>query len=126
MNEVSITINGTRYELMPEDDTFDICTKCYLKGYCDKIEETTLCAIFGNDFNEVFKIVKDNAIVPNAEAKHTMNVQIEFIDGTSRCYKTHSIDDIIVSDWVDIPNIDGVKETINTKNIKTIREAKFV
>lgn len=31
-----------------------------------------------------------------------------------------------IYDWVAIPNIDGVIETINTKNIKTIREAKFV
>lgn len=121
MNKVSITINGTRYELMPEDDTFDICTKCDLKEYCDKAEETTLCAIFGNTHFEVFKAVKDNP-----EAKDNLKVQIEFTDGSSRCYKTHSIDDIIVSDWVDIPNINGVKETINTKNIKTIREAKFV
>lgn len=115
MNKVSITINGTRYELMPEDDTFDICTKCDLKGYCDLAKETTLCAIFGNPHFEVFKVVKDN-----------IKVQIEFTDGSSRCYHIGSLDDIVANEWVTIINIDGVKETINTSNIKTIREAKFV
>lgn len=121
MNKVSITINGTRYELMPEDDTFDICTKCDLKGYCDKIEEATLCNIFGITQFEVFKAVKDNP-----EDKGNLKVQIEFVDGSSRCYRIGSLDDIVANEWVTLINIDGVKETINTKNIKTIREAKFV
>lgn len=121
MNEISITINGTRYELMPEDDTFDICTKCDLKEYCDKAEETTLCAIFGNTHFKVFKAVKDNP-----KAKGNLKVQIEFTDGSSRCYHIGSLDDIVANEWVTLISIDGVKETINTSNIKTIREAKFV
>lgn len=121
MNEISITINGTRYELMPEDDTFDICTKCYLKGYCDKIEEATLCGIFGITQFEVFKAVKDNP-----KSKGNLKVQIEFTDGSSRCYHIGSYDEIVAYEWATIINIDGVKETINTSNIKTIREAKFV
>lgn len=126
MNKVSITINGTRYELMPEDDTFDICTKCYLKGYCDKIEEATLCNIFGITQFEVFKAVKDTTNVPKDKPNRTINVQIEFTDGSSRCYHIGSLDEIIADEWVTLINIDGVKETINTSNIKTIREAKFV
>lgn len=125
MNEVSITINGTRYELMPEDDTYDICAKCDLKEYCDKAEGTTLCAIFGIMRFEVFKAVKD-IIKDNPEDKGNLKVQIEFVDGSSRCYHIGSLDDIIAHEWVTIISIDGVKETINTKNIKTIREAKFV
>lgn len=122
MNKVSITINGTRYEFIPEDTyTFDICTKCDLKEYCDKAEETTLCAIFGNTEFEVFKAVKDNH-----EGKGNLKVQIEFTDGSSRCYHIGSLDDIVANEWVTLINIDGVKETINTSNIKTIREAKFV
>lgn len=125
MNKISITINGTRYELMPEDDTYDICTKCDLKEYCDKAEETTLCAIFGIMRFEIFKAVKD-IIKDNPEGKGNLKVQIEFVDGASRCYHIGSLDDIVANEWVTIINIDGVKETINTSNIKTIREAKFV
>lgn len=121
MNKVSITIDGTRYELMPENKTFDICTKCDLKEYCDKVEETSLCAIFGNTEFEVFKAVKDNV-----KGKDNLKVQIEFTDGSSRCYHIGSLDDIVANEWVTLISIDGVKETINTSNIKTIREAKFV
>ena len=121
MSKVSITINGARYELMPEDDTFDICTKCDLKEYCDKAEETTLCAIFGNTHFEIFKAVKDNV-----KDKDNLKVQIEFTDGSSRCYHIGSLAEVIAHKWVTLINIDGVKETINTSNIKTIREAKFV
>ena len=126
MNKVSITINGTRYELMPENKTFDICTKCDLKEYCDKAEETTLCAILGITLFEVFKAVKDTTNVPKDNQNRTINVQIEYTDGTSRYYRIGSLDDIVANDWLTITNIDGVKETINTKNIKTIREAQYI
>lgn len=122
MNKVSITVDGTRYDSVEDNgDDIDICKRCALNDYCIRLDEMVLCNLFGMEINEKFKAVKDNP-----EAKDNLKVQIEFTDGSSRCYKTHSIDDIIVSDWVDIPNIDGVKETINTRNIKTIREAKFV
>lgn len=125
MNKVSITINGTHYELMPEDNTYDICSMCDLKEYCDLAEETTLCAIFGITQFEIFKAVKD-IIKDNPKAKGNLKVQIEFADGSSRCYHIGSLDDIVANEWVTLINIDGVKETINTSNIKTIREAKFV
>lgn len=125
MNKVSITINGTRYELMPEDDTFDICTKCDLKEYCDKIEGATLCEIFGITQLEVFKAVKDNP-EDNPEAKGNLKVQIEFTDGSSRCYHIGSLAEVIAHKWATLINIDGLAEIINTSNIKTIKEAKFV
>ena len=130
MNKVSITINGTRYELMPEENEVDVCNRCALQHYCNKIWGTSLCAVFGNEHLEVFKAVKDNVKdtknVPKEESNRTINVQIEYTDGTSRYYRIGSLDDIIANGWVTLTNIDGVKETINTKNIKTIREAQYI
>jgi hypothetical protein len=69
--------------------------------------------------------IKDNP-KDNPENKGYIKVQIEFVDGSSRCYHIGSLDDIVANEWVTIINIDGYAETINTSNIKTIREAKFV
>lgn len=126
MNEISITINGTRYDSVEDNDNdIDICKRCALNDYCIRLDEVVLCSLFGMEINENFKAVKDN-IKDNPKAKGNLKVQIEFTDGSSRCYHIGSLDDIVANEWVTIINIDGVKETINTKNIKTIREAKFV
>ena len=122
MNKVSITINGTRYDSVEDNDNdIDICKRCALNDYCIRLDEVVLCNLFGMGINENFKAVKDNP-----KAKGNLKVQIEFADGSSRCYHIGSLDEIIAYEWATLINIDGVKETINTKNIKTIREAKFV
>ncbi|MEE0975325.1 MAG: hypothetical protein UH853_06410 [Muribaculaceae bacterium] len=126
MNKVSITINGTRYDSVEDNDNdIDICKRCALNDYCIRLDEVVLCNLFGMEINENFKAVKDN-IKDNPKGKGNLKVQIEFTDGSSRCYHIGSLDEIIADEWVTLINIDGVKETINTSNIKTIREAKFV
>ena len=126
MNKVSLTINGTRYDSVEDKGKdIDICKRCALHDYCIRLDEVVLCSLFGMEINENFKAVKD-IIKANPKAKGNLKVQIEFTDGSSRCYRIGSLDDIIAHEWVTIISIDGVKETINTKNIKTIREAKFV
>lgn len=126
MNKVSITINGTRYDSVEDNgDGVDICKRCALNGYCIRLDEVVLCNLFGMGINEKFKAVKDIG-KGNPEGKGNIKVQIEFTDGSSRCYHIGSLDDIVANEWVTLINIDGVKETINTSNIKTIREAKFV
>ena len=126
MNKVSITINGTRYDSVEDNDNdIDICKRCALNDYCIRLDEMVLCNLFGMEINEKFKAVKDN-VKDNPKAKGNLKVQIEFTDGSSRCYHIGSLDEIIADEWVTLINIDGVKETINTSNIKTIREAKFV
>lgn len=128
MNKVSITINGTRYDSVEDNDNdIDICKRCALNDYCIRLDEVVLCTLFGVEINERFKAVKDiGKGKGNPEGKGNIKVQIEFTDGSSRCYHIGSLDEIIADEWVTLINIDGVKETINTKNIKTIREAKFV
>lgn len=128
MNKVSITINGTRYESVEDNGKgkdIDICKRCALHDYCIRLDEVVLCSLFGMEINENFKAVKD-IIKDNPEAKGNLKVQIEFTDGTSRYYHIGSLDDIVANEWVTLISIDGVAETINISNIKTIREAKFV
>lgn len=122
MNKVSITIDGTRYDSVEDNgNDINICKRCALNDYCIRLDEVVLCSLFGMEINERFKAVKDNV-----KGKDNLKVQIEFTDGSSRCYHIGSLDDIVANEWITLINIDGVKETINTKNIKTIREAKFV
>lgn len=126
MNKVSITIDGTRYDSVEDNDNdIDICKRCAMHDYCFRLDGAVICNAFCLKMNERFKAVKD-IIKGNPEDKGNLKVQIEFVDGSSRCYHIGSLDDIIAHEWVTIISIDGVKETINTKNIKTIREAKFV
>lgn len=126
MNEVSITINGTRYDSVEDNDNdIDICKRCAMHDYCSRLDGAVICSAFCLKTNERFKVIKDN-IKDNPKAKGNLKVQIEFADGSSRCYHIGSLDEIIAYEWATLINIDGVKETINTKNIKTIREAKFV
>ena len=126
MNKVSITVDGTRYDSVEDNgDDIDICKRCAMHDYCFRLDGAVICSAFCLKMNERFKVVKDN-VKDNPEAKGNLKVQIEFTDGSSRCYHIGSLDEIIADEWVTLINIDGVKETINTSNIKTIREAKFV
>ena len=126
MNKVSITVDGTRYDSVEDNgDDIDICKRCAMHDYCCRLDGAVICSAFCLKMNERFKVVKDN-VKDNPEAKGNLKVQIEFTDGSSRCYHIGSLDEIIADEWVTLINIDGVKETINTSNIKTIREAKFV
>lgn len=126
MNKVSITVDGTRYDSVEDNgDDIDICKRCAMHDYCFRLDGAVICSAFCLKMNERFKVVKDN-VKDNPEAKGNLKVQIEFTDGSSRCYHIGSLDDIVANEWVTLINIDGVKETINTSNIKTIREAKFV
>lgn len=132
MNKVSITINDTRYDSVEDnDDDIDICKRCAMHDYCCRLDGAVICSAFCLKTNERFKVIKD-IIKDNPENKGYIKVQIEFVDGSSRTYKTRQRNMVGVlelmadKDYLVLDNIDGYAEIINISNIKTIREAKFV
>jgi hypothetical protein len=53
-NEVSITINGVRYDAVEANTEF-ACEECDLRDLCEKVQYTCLCHIFDITENQCFK-----------------------------------------------------------------------
>ena len=54
MNEISIIINGVRYDAVEANTEF-VCEECNLRHLCEKVQYTSLCLILDVNENKRFK-----------------------------------------------------------------------
>lgn len=54
MNEVSIIINGVRYDVVEANTEF-ACEECDIRDLCEKVQYTCLCHIFDMTRNQCLK-----------------------------------------------------------------------